>query len=152
MNRLDVKVDKLSSILIIVLGLFFVPLGIGSLVNGLINGLKVVPLVIGLMSLVAYSSVVWVVRRGHLKSVKHFSETGIQRQDGRSFSWSELDRVITQVRTGPDGRKVIWRTEIQFKSGESAWLIPNKVSNFVEVSRYVGQLPCEHAEVNVGSL
>lgn len=45
--------------------------------------------------------------------------------------------------------KVIRRTEIQFKNGEAAWLIPAKVSNYREVSQYVDNLPCEQTEVRV---
>jgi hypothetical protein len=43
----------------------------------------------------------------------------------------------------------LWRTEIQFKDGESAWLIPGKIANFPEVNDYVARLPCEHKTVRV---
>ncbi|HKS28120.1 MAG TPA: hypothetical protein VJS44_09885 [Pyrinomonadaceae bacterium] len=151
MNRLDVKTSKLSFILVILLGLFLVPLSLMNLMNGLLKGFAPVPLGLGLMMLVIYGAVVWLVRRGHAKSVKYFSAEGLVCNDGRSFRWAELSRVVNQIRIDParGNRKLLWRTEIQFKNGESAWLLPTKVSNFREVSEYVNNLPCEHAEVRV---
>jgi hypothetical protein len=72
------------------------------------------------------------------------------RNDGRSFAWDGLERVVDRVRLNRiTGVKFIWRTEIQFKNGESAWLLPTKISNFPEVYELVGSLPCEHTEVRV---
>jgi hypothetical protein len=98
--------------------------------------------------LALYGAVVWLVRRGHGRSVKSFSDLGLVRNDGRTFAWAELSRVVNQVRFRAN-IKVIWRTEIHFKNGESAWLIPAKVSNYHEVSEYVRNLPCEQTEVRV---
>jgi hypothetical protein len=103
------------------------------------------------MSLVMFAVVVFLVRRGWVRSVKCFSEAGVQRNDGRSFTWTELAQVVDQVRVSPAGRKYIWRTEIQFRNGDSAWLIPSKVANYSEVSDYVTRLPCEHLEKIIGS-
>ena len=152
MNRLEVKLSKLPLILAVLLGLFFVPAGLGLLINGLLKGFEVVPLGIGVMLLVTFVVIVLLIRRGQVKSVRYFSDDGLVRNDGRSFAWAELDRVVNQVRSSPTGRKAIWRTEIQFKNGDSAWLIPPKVSNYAEVSEFVGSLPCEHTEVVVGTL
>jgi hypothetical protein len=43
-------------------------------------------------------------------------------------------------------KKRLWRTEIQFTDGSSAWLIPSKVRNFDEVYAYVAGLRCEHVQ------
>ncbi len=150
MNRLEVKASKLHFILIILLGLFFVPIGLLLIINGLLKGFEVVPLGIGFMLLVTFTLIFWLVRRGHAKSVKYFSEEGLVRNDGRSFAWADLSRVVNQIRINPTyKKKALWRTEIQFKNGEAAWLIPLKVSNYPEVSEFVSTLPCEHTEVNV---
>lgn len=148
MNQLEVKASKLPLILSILLGLFFVPLGLVSVVNGVLKGFNVVPIGIGLMLLITFGAVIWLVRRGHVRSVKYFSDEGLARNDGRRFGWADLNRVVDQIRIRPGGMKIIWRTEIQFKNGESAWLIPQKVSNYAEVSEYVRGLPCEHKEVS----
>ena len=151
MNRLEVKVDNLPFIMVIFLGLLFLPLGLFNLVSGLTKGFSLARSGIGLSVLMLYGVVIWMVRRGHRRSVKHFSGSGLERNDGRSFAWRDLTRVVNQVRFRPQApnTKVLWRTEIQFKDGESAWLIPNKVKNFREVREYVENLPCEHTEVKV---
>jgi hypothetical protein len=151
MNKLEVKTSKLQLILAILLGLFFVPFGLLSLMDGLSKGFAVVPLGMGLMMLVAYGAIIWLIRRGHANSVKYFSDEGLARNDGRSFLWNDLNRVVDQIRITSIAHhtKALWRTEIQFKNGESAWLIPTKVSNFREVSEFVRNLPCEHTEIIV---
>jgi hypothetical protein len=151
MNRLEVKTDKLQFILAIMLGLFFVPFGLWSLIRGLLTGFSAVPLIMGFMALLLYGVVVWLVFRGYFQSVKYFSHEGLVRNDGRNFAWADLSRVVNQITTNPrtGNSRILWRTEIQFKNGESAWLIPVKVSNFREVSEYVANLPCEHTEVRV---
>ncbi|MGH9970878.1 MAG: hypothetical protein ACREBG_24225 [Pyrinomonadaceae bacterium] len=116
MNRLEVKASKLPLILAVLLGLFFVPLGLVMLINGLLKGFDVVPLGIGFMMLVAYGAIIWLIRRGHVRSVKHFSDEGVTCNDGRNFAWADLSRVVDQMRISPAGRKALWRTEIQFKS------------------------------------
>jgi hypothetical protein len=152
MDRLEVKLSKLPLILAILLGLFFVPAGLGLLISGLLKGFEVVPLGIGVMLLITFAVIVFLIRRGQVRSVRYFSDDGLVRNDGRTFAWTELNRVVDQVRVSPAGRKSIWRTEIQFKNGDSAWLIPPKVSNYPEVSEFVRSLPCEHTEVVVGTL
>lgn len=151
MKRLEVKTSKLQFILAVLLGLFLVPLGAFSLVNGLLKDFAPVPLGISLMLLVTYGAIVWLVRRGHARSVKYFSDEGLARNDGRNFAWADLNRVVDQIKITSiaHNTKALWRTEIQFKNGESAWLIPMRVSNFREVSEFVRDLPCEHTEVIV---
>ncbi len=151
MNRLEVKADKTAFVLAILLGLFFIPVGLGSLLNGLLGGFNIVPFGIGLMCLILFGVVVWLILRGHSKSVKYFSDEGLVRNDGRSFAWADLSRVVNQFRISSiaHNTKLIWRTEILFRNGESAWLIPTKISNYREVSEFVRNLPCEHTEVRV---
>ena len=153
MNRLEVKTSKSQLILAVLLGLFFVPLGLLSLAGGLLNGFEMVPVALGLMMLIVFAAVMWLVRRGHARSVRYFSDEGLVRNDGRSFAWADLRRVVDQIRITSlaHGTKSIWRTEIQFGNGESAWLIPTKVSNYAEVSELVRRLPCEHTEVRAGA-
>jgi hypothetical protein len=147
MNQMEVKASKLPFALVILLGLFFVPMGLMSLLTGLLKGFAIAPLGIGVMSLIMFGVIVWMIHRGHKRSVKYFSEEGLVRNDGRSFSWTDLSRVVVQVRIRPTGGKSLWRTEIQFKNGESAWVIPTKVSNYGEVAELISGLPCEHQEV-----
>ena len=147
MNQMEVKASKLTFVLVILLGLFFVPMGLASLLSGLQKGFAIAPLGIGVMSLIMFGVFVWLILRAHKRSVKYFSAEGLVRNDGRSFSWTDLSRVVVQVRIRPTGGKSLWRTEIQFKNGESAWVIPTKVSNYGEVAELISSLPCEHKEV-----
>src|SRR5687767_232331 len=131
MNNLEVKTSSLSLILIIILGIIFIPLGVVSLANGLLNNFKIVPLGIGLMMLISFGAIIWLVRRGHSKSIKYFSHEGVTLNDGSRFQWSDLNRVVNQFRitSTAHGTQSLWRTEIHFSNGQSAWLIPTKISN-----------------------
>ena len=153
MSRLEVKTSKLQLVLAALLGIFFIPLGLASLAGGLSGGFRIVPVAIGLLMLSTFAAVMWLARRGHARSVRYFTDEGLVRNDGRSFAWAGLSRVVNQIRITSlaHGTKAVWRTEIQFRNGESAWLIPTKVGNYAEVSKFVRRLPCEHAEVRVGS-
>lgn len=103
------------------------------------------------MMLATFAGVSWLMRRGHSRSVRYFSGEGLERNDGRRFAWTELERVVDQVRNNParPGELALWRTEIWFRGGESAWLLPMRVSNRGEVKAFVRALPCEHAQKNV---
>lgn len=57
MSRLEVKTSKLQLVLAILLGIFFVPLGLVSLAGGLSRGFRTVPVAIGLMMLVMFAAV-----------------------------------------------------------------------------------------------
>ncbi|HVG45049.1 MAG TPA: hypothetical protein VM890_09980 [Longimicrobium sp.] len=150
MNRLDVQTSRLQPVMAIVAGIIMVPLGLGNLVSGVMRSFAAVPVAIGLMTLVMFGAVVALARRGRMKSVRYFSEDGLERGDRRFLWWSDLERVVQQIRVSPaNGEKALWRTEIWFRNGESAWLLPLRVRNFPEVFQLVSTLPCEHTEKNV---
>lgn len=149
-KRLEVKTRGLQFVMVVLLGLFMVPLGASLLVGELSKGSRLSParLAVGLAPLAAYGAVAWLFRRAHARSVKYFSDEGLVRNDGRAFAWAELGRVVNRIRLNRvTGIKYIWRTEIEFKGGDSAWLLPTKIANFPEVYKLVGNLPCEHTEV-----
>ena len=150
MEKLEVKTGKFHYILIGLLGLFLVPLSLFNLINGLSRGFRVVPFGIGLMMLAVFGFVVWLMLRAYRKTPKYFTNEGLTLNSGREMAWTDLSRVVNQIRLKPGTNiKMLWRTEIHFKNGETAWLIPGKVANFQEVSAFVSTLPCEHTEVNV---
>jgi hypothetical protein len=140
-NQLEVRASKLPLVMLILLGLFFVPMALA-----LLDGFRFAQSAIGVTCLALFGVVVWLVRRAHKKSVRRLSEEGLVRNDGQSFAWADLSRVVDRIRVRY-GRKYLWRTEIQFTNGGSAWLIPSKVSNYGEVAALVSRLPCEHTEV-----
>jgi len=149
-KRLEVKTLNRQFVSLILLGLLMVPLGSLLLISELLKGSKLAPamLVIGFMPLIMCGVVAWMFRRAYVKSVRYFSGEGLVLNDGRSFAWTDLSRVVDRVRFNRvTNFKGIWRIEIQFKNGESAWLLPTKISNFPEVYELVRSLPCEHTEV-----
>jgi hypothetical protein len=150
MNRLDVKTSRLQPMMAVLLGVIMVPLGVASLVSGVMRGFAIVPVAIGVMVLAMFGLVVGLVRRGSGKSVRYFTDEGLQRGDGRFLPWTELERVVQQIRVRPGTRvKALWRTEIWFRNGESAWLLPLRVRNRAEVDRLVRSLPCAQVEKDV---
>jgi hypothetical protein len=151
-KRLEVKTRNLQLIMIILLGLFMIPLGLLLLINELAKGSKLAPalVIIGGLPLIMYGVVAWLFRRAYVKSVKYFSAEGLVLNDGSSFAWTDLSRVVDRIRLNRvTNFKGVWRIEIQFKNGESAWLLPTKISNFPEVYAFVRSLACEHTEVRV---
>jgi len=151
MDRLDVQTRRMQPVMAAVLGLIMVPLALLNIVMGLRDGVSVVPLAIGVLMLGTFGGVMWLVRRGHSRSVRYFSAEGLERNDGRWMPWTELERVVDQVRANPasPGDLALWRTEIWFRGGESAWLLPTRVANRRQVDAFVHSLPCEHAQKNV---
>jgi hypothetical protein len=149
-KRLEVKTLNRQFVSLILLGLLMVPLGSFLLISELLKGSKLAPamLVIGFMPLIMCGAVAWMFRRAYVKSVRYFSDEGLMRNDGKSFAWTDLSRVVDRVRLNRvTNFKSIWRTEIQFRNGESAWLLPTKTSNFPDVYDLVRSLPCEHTEI-----
>ena len=146
-NMLEVKTSKVQIVAIIVLGLFFVPMGFGLLYSGISKGFNAIPIGIGVACVGMFALIFWIVFRAHRKSVKAFTNEGLTRNDGRQFAWTELERVVNKMaRQRGGGGLFIWRCELRFKNGEAAWVIPSKVANFAEVAALIANLPCEHTQ------
>lgn len=147
MDRLDVQTSRTQPAMTWVLGLIMIPLALGVMFMGISDGGSPVPVGLGVLMLATFGGVSWLVRRGHSRSVRCFSGDGLERNDGRRFAWTELERVVDQVRANParPGELALWRTEIWFRGGESAWLLPMRVANRGEAEAFVRALPCEHA-------
>lgn len=148
MNRLDVRTSRRHWVSTLVLGIVIVPLSLASLAMGVSGGVRPVQLGMGALLLAAYAGVLVLIRRGRARSVKYFSDQGLERNDGRFLPWTELERVVHQVRT-VSSQKRLWRTEIRFQGGDAAWVLPMRTENFAEVSGFVRRLPCEQAEQEV---
>lgn len=141
-KRIDVKESKLTKILSIVLGLFFIPIGLVLFFNG-IQGGKVVPLGLGLAMIIMFAVVIFLTTRGSRKGVRYFSGSGIGLANGDEIPYTDLHSVVDMLAMRSATRKGLWRTELRFKDGGIAWLIPNKISNFDEVHAFARSLPCQ---------
>jgi hypothetical protein len=148
MTRLVVRPNNAVFICLLILALFFGVMSFGNLLQ-LRHGFRLAPIIWAFVPLAIFAPILWLVRRGHSRSVKIFTEDGLTRNDGYRFSWSELESVIEQIRRFNRPVDVLWRVEIHFKNGGCAWLIPNKIANRAEVLAYVAALPCEHKTVRV---
>lgn len=147
MNTLEVKTRKPQFLVIAFLGIFFISIGLILLSNAFSDSSAVVSLAIGLLCLIFYAVVLSVFIASHRKSIRNFTSEYATRNDGRKLSLKELTGVINRTAHNPrTNRLVLRRCEILFKNGESAWLIPARISNFQEVFDYVQSLPCEHLE------
>lgn len=150
MDRLDVETSRMQPVLVAILGLIFIPLGALSLITGVMDGFSMMPVAMGVLMLATFGGVMWLVRRGHTRSVRYFSSEGLERNDCQWLAWADLERVVNQIRIDPaTNDKALWRTEIWFRGGQSAWLLPTRISNRPQVDGFVRGLPCEHAEVKV---
>jgi hypothetical protein len=144
MDRLIVETSRMQFAAAAVAGLIMVQLGLATLVMGM-SGSQVAPIGIGVMMLATFGVVVWLVRRARARSVRYFSSEGLERNDGKWLPWAELECVVYRVRV-VRGEKTLWRTEVQFRGGESAWLLPLRVRNRRPVDELVAGLPCDHVE------
>ena len=79
--------------------------------------------------------------RAKRRAVRAFDRDGITRGDGKHFAWNEFRGVVTQTTRNRYGKNYIWREELAFDDGEEAWIIPQRVENYAEVSAYVETLP-----------
>ena len=80
--------------------------------------------------------------RAKRNAARLITNSGIKRGDGRHFAWNEFCGVITQIALNRQmQRKYIWRIELAFADGETAWLIPNRIKNYDEVFDYLSKLP-----------
>lgn len=145
--NLVVKNSRIQPIAAVLLGLFLVPFGLWNLYSFFNYGYKPVPLLFGSVMLIGFGLVFWLFMLGYLRSVKYFSDDGLVRNDGKRFAWKDLVCVVDKMHVRQNtNHRLLWRTEIRFKDGSSAWLLPLKVANFAEVRVYVDSLRCEHFE------
>ena len=91
--------------------------------------------------LLLLSVIFYLMIRAKRNAVKVFDASGITRGDGRQFSWNEFCGVVTRIDINYARQKYVWRIELAFANGESAWIIPNRIKNADEVFNFVAALP-----------
>lgn len=147
-NRIEVSYKKLYDVLFALIFLFFG--GMLLLIifqnftskfiksaDAIIRSLIFAVPIILLLSVICYLMI-----RAKRNALRFFDASGIKRGDGRIFAWSEFCGKVTQTAFNQrTQRKYIWRVELVFADGESAWLIPNRIKNYDEIFNYVASLP-----------
>ncbi len=99
-------------------------------------------LIFGVPILLILSLISFLTIRARRNAVRLIDNSGITRGDGKHFAWNEFCGVISQIAFNQRTQnKYVWRVEIAFENGKTAWLIPNRVKNYEEVFEYLSQLP-----------
>ena len=150
MNQLFVQTSKIPKYALIVLSILFVPAAIWLIGSSLAGGITIVPLGLGLFLVGILAFTAWISRRGQSRSVDVFSDEGLRTNSGSHHSWADLKRVVDKMTLDSGtGRRKLWRTEIHFNDGSTAWLIPLRVKNYADVRSYIQGLKCEHIQEDV---
>lgn len=92
-----------------------------------------------LLSLVG--TFIFLTIRAKRQAARRFDSSGITRGDGRLFAWNEFRGAVVKTANNRFSLKYVYRVELVFASGESAWLIPQRVKNYAEVFAFVDALP-----------
>ena len=79
--------------------------------------------------------------RAKRRAARFFDSSGITRGDGRHFAWSEFRGAVVKTANNRFNLKYVYRVELVFADGESAWLIPQRVKNYAEVFAFADALP-----------
>jgi len=80
--------------------------------------------------------------RAKRNSVHLIDDSGVTRGDGRHFSWNDFCGIISQTAFNQrTQRRYLWREEFAFENGETAWIIPNRIKNYNEISAFLDALP-----------
>ncbi len=137
-RRIEVQQKRIYDVLFAFIVIFF---GGMMLLLLLTNGIRNVSVILSVLILVFLSVFCFLMLRAKRRTVRLFDASGIKRGDGRQFSWSEFGGVVTRIDINYARQKYVWRIELAFANGESAWIIPNRIKNAEEVFNYVAALP-----------
>ncbi len=146
--ELQVRTSKFQLIIVILLSLFVLPFSLMLVISNISRGpdLRPIELLIGILPFFMFGIVLWRSVGAHLRSVRSLSADGVQTNSGARYDWSGLDKIIDRVRSRGLDRKHIWRTELHFANGKSAWLLPSRVKNLDEVYDYLSKMRLERTE------
>lgn len=85
---------------------------------------------------------VFLMLRAKRNVVKLIDNSGVTRGDGKHFAWQEFCGVVRQTGFNQrTQRHYLWRVELAFENGETAWIIPNRIKNYDEIFAYIEILP-----------
>jgi hypothetical protein len=144
-HRIEIRNRKFETYMLLIFMLLMVPIFVSLVYNGIQRGgIVSTGLALGIAFLVVFVIAIYI--RARRRSVKALSTSGVLLADGSMVPPNNLIRVVDKMVMLSPTRRGIWRTELQFTGGRTAWLIPNKISNFDEVHAYVRSLPCEQKE------
>lgn len=145
-NRLEVLPTRFQDFLLAGLLIFWLPLNSFAFYSAITDQYtssqgKIIKGAVFLFVFALMFLITFLIVRAKRKSVKFFDSNGITRRDGKHFAWSDFQGVATRTARKRFGGYFVWREELLFKNGETAWLIPQRIKNYAEVLAYVEKLP-----------
>lgn len=144
--KIEVTYTNFQTILLVGLSLFFVLMSILLFYQTLTSQFSTTREIIvkGAFCLLLLGLVLLLISlaiRARRQAVKMFDASGVTRGDGKHFYWAEFCGVVTQTARNRFGRTYVWRKELAFSNGETAWIIPQRIKNSNEVFEYLNKLP-----------
>lgn len=146
---LEIRTSIFHLVLGVFLGLFFLILGVGAIVN-LFNefGLSPLPLLIclGGIGLVLLFYFMW--QRGKKMILKTISPAGVFTRGGQRFDWSHYIGVkYLLMRTRRGGPIKVWTVELVFENGKASFG-PGGMKEADRIMEFIYSLPGEHIETD----
>ncbi len=139
LHPLEVSYSRVQDV---ALGVLVVILGGPMLIILTSRHLRLASFVVVAFNTLILFTVLFLRIRAKRKAVRRFDAEGIVRGDGRRFGWKDFRGVVNRTRRRtPSGPELLWRAELVFADGETAWLIPQQVKNSAEVFAYLRTLP-----------
>lgn len=88
------------------------------------------------------STFLFLTFRARRNIVRSIDDAGVTRGDGRLFPWQDFCGVISQTAFNQrTQRRYLWRAELAFENGDAAWILPNRVKNYDEITAFLNALP-----------
>ncbi len=85
--------------------------------------------------------ILMLIVRANRNSVRLIDTAGVTRGDGLMLGWSDFFGTVPRTGRNRYGGNFVWRTELIFRNGQSAWIIAARIKNGDEVFRFVESLP-----------
>ena len=105
------------------------------------SGIRTGGILIASFNLLLALAILYWLSNGKKKSIKSYDASGITRNDGQHFLWSDFLGVIPRTHTYRFGGTASWRTELAFTDRRVVWVIPQRLKNYPEVYGFVIALP-----------
>lgn len=105
------------------------------------SGIRAGGIFVASFNLLLALAVFYLLSNGKRKSIKSYDASGITRNDGQHFLWSDFRGVIPRIGNYRFGGTANWRTELIFTDRRVVWIIPQRLKNYAEVYGFVNALP-----------
>lgn len=141
-EKIEVLYGRIHTVAAIIIYIFFGSAGLLVLFDSIKpGGIRPGGIFIAAFSLLPVLAVFYLSSNGKRKSIKSYDASGITRNDGQHFLWSDFRGVIPRIGNNLYGAKGSWRTELVFTDRRVVWILPQRLKNYAEVYGFVNTLP-----------